>query len=237
MICSSQEIHELKGLNFMVPNCDKQYVLSRINEVRDRAVKASRIHILRVLETNYFRFELLILQDGSPLLSISTVRGTNNINLRNLDMVKELADLTCCFSSKQDVMEKVKSYLGEARAGEAEVVDFEEKDAKVEFEPACDKVTFNEYREPEVKEGSSWATSELAASENLYVKLLGGPAKFVSISTERPQNSIKFGNADRLRSLCCFAALVWSKLSECKGLYDALKELEAMAATPKKRRK
>jgi hypothetical protein len=76
----------------------------------------------------------------------------------------------------------------------------------------------------------------LAHSDHLFVKLLSGQARFITISTERPQNSIKFSSVDRLKSLCCFVAYVWNKLNECKGLYEALKELEA-AAPVRKRRK
>ena len=236
MICSSKEVPELRGSNFLVPNCDTQYVLSKIKEIKERASSTGRIHILRIFETNYFRFEVLFLQDGSPLISISTVRGTNNINLRSVDMIKELADVSCCFSSNTQVLEKVKSFLGEQRAIEAEVMNFEESDVSVEYNPEGEKIVLNEYREPEVREGVSWSSSELAHSDHLFVKLLGGQARFITISTERPQNSIKFSSVDRLKSLCCFAAYVWKKLNECKGLYEALKELEA-AAPVRKRRK
>ncbi len=237
MECSSKEVPELRGFVFLVPNCDKEFLVKKFSDARSRALETGRTHIVRLIETNYFRFEALFLPDGGFLLSIATVRGTNNINLREVSLIKELADISCCTCEKQDVFNGIDSYLSENKTLEAEVYDLEEKEVNVKYEGNCDGVSFNEFKTPEPKEGQSWATSDIASSEHLYLKLLGGQAKLVSISTERPQNSIKFSVANRLRALCCFAALVWSKLNECQGLMDAIKELETISSASRKRRK
>ena len=237
MECSSKDVPELRGFIYLVPNCNKDFLIKKFTEARSKAMETGRTHIVRLMETNYFRFEALFLPDGGFLLSISTVRGTNNINLRDAALVKELADISCCSVQNQALFNGITSYLSENKTLEAEVYDLEEKEISIKFEPDCNVVSTNEFRAPEVREGQSWATSDLASTDHLYLKLLGGQAKLVAISTERPQNSIKFATPNRLRSLCCFAALVWNKLSECQGLLEAINELEAMTSTSRKRRK
>jgi tellurite resistance-related uncharacterized protein len=221
MKCSTEEIKEMRGFQFFVNNRDKDELYKRISEIKSLSDSSGKTYILRIAESNYFRFELLFIPNTVTLLSVATARGTNNINLRDFESLDGLISLSCCASSNDQLKEASKSFLTE-RGNEAEIVDLFSQKEEVEVNVDCSKVQWNEIKFPEVVEGK-WNTTELATVGKLSLKALAGQVKFLTISTERPQNSIKFISFDRFSSLCCFLNLVKKKLDECPAIVEAIK--------------
>jgi len=237
MKCSTENSRDIRGFNFLLNNCDKDYLSNKLQEYRKLADQSGKTYIIRIADSNYYRFEILMVPNSVTLLSIATARGVNNINLRDFSMLEELATLSCCAYQNDKLKELATQFLGEQREYESEVVDLEEKKIEVDVQPACDKVMWSEeLKLPEQVEGK-WTTSELAETERLYLKALAGQAKFITISTERPQNSIKFTSFERLGSLCCFVNILLSKLKECDGLIEALSPLLQQETKTKRRKK
>lgn len=234
MKCSTDEVGEIRGFQFLVNDENKEELARKIQEIKLQADSKNVTHILRIAESNYFRFELIFVPKAVTLLSVATARGTNNINLRNFESLENLATLVCCAAQNEKLKELTKGFLPERPAGEVEVVDLFSKREEVEINADCSKVQWKEeLKLPETIQGK-WTTSELAVLDNLSLKALAGPAKFISISTERPQNSIKFNNFDRLQSLCCFLNLIKKKLDEHNNLVEVIKPL--IAQEPKRKR-
>lgn len=223
MKCSTDEVGEIRGFQFLVNDENKEELARKIQEIKLQADSKNVTHILRIAESNYFRFELIFVPRAVALLSVATARGTNNINLRNFESLENLTTLVCCASQNEKLKEITKGFLPERPAGEVEVVDLFSKREEVEVNVDCSKVEWSqELKLPETVEGK-WTTTEFAVLENLTLKALAGPAKFITISTERPQNSIKFTSIDRLQSLCCFLNLVKKRLDEHPNLVEVIK--------------
>ncbi|BDC18547.1 hypothetical protein [Acidianus sp. HS-5] len=221
MNCSTEEIKEIRGFQFFINSCDKDELYKKISEIKSLSDSSGKTYILRIAESNYFRFELLFIPNAVTLLSVATARGTNNINLRDFESLDDLISLSCCTSSNEQLKEASKNFLTE-RSNEAEIVDFFSRKEEVEVNLDCSNVTWKEIKFPETVEGR-WNTTELATVGKLSLKALAGQVKFLTISTERPQNSIKFTSFERLSSLCCFLNLVKKKIDECPALIDAIK--------------
>ena len=237
MKCTTENNRDIRGFNFLLNNCDKEYLSNKLQEFRKLADQSGKTYVIRIADSNYYRFEILMVPNSVTLLSIATARGVNNINLRDFSLLEELATLSCCAYQNEKLKEFATKFLGEQREYESEVVDLEEKRIEIEVEPSCDKVMWTEeLKMPEPAEGK-WVSSDLAETERLYLKALVGQAKFISISTERPQNSIKFTTFERLGSLCCFANILLSKLKECNGLIEALSPFLQQETKTKRRKK
>ncbi|QGR20135.1 hypothetical protein [Stygiolobus azoricus] len=224
MLCSTECVKDIRGFNFLVSTCDKTFLTSKLEEFRKLSNEGNKTYIIRIAESNYFRFELLMIPNGPTLLSISTSRGTNNITLRDFSMLEELAKLSCCAYNNQELKGLFEKFLGTQTTNESEVVDLIDKKEEVEVNEDCQGIQQNELKLPEPSEGK-WTSTELLVSERLVLKALAGQAKFLAISTERPQNSIKFTSFERLRSLCCFINLVIAKVNSCQGLKEAIEPL------------
>ncbi|MCY0858899.1 MAG: hypothetical protein OWQ54_00545 [Sulfolobaceae archaeon] len=238
MKCSTVSSREIRGFSFLVPSCDKDSIKQKLEEYRKRADSEGKTYIVRIADSNYFRFDVLMVPGAPTFVTISTVRGTNNINLRDLDTLLELKTISCCASEKEELKKGLSGFLSESKTAEAEVVDLiSSEESEFETSVDCNAVQWNEIKPPEPVEGR-WSTSELASTEHLYLKALAGQGKFIAISTERPQNSIKFNSIDRLSSLCCFIGLLEKKLfQECPQLGEALKEILSEGQATSKRRK
>ncbi|AEE93058.1 hypothetical protein DDW13_08130 [Acidianus hospitalis] len=221
MKCSTEEIKEMRGFQFFVNNCDKDDLYKRISDIKSLSDSSGKTYILRLAESNYFRFELLFIPNTVTLISVATARGTNNINLRDFESLDDLISLSCCVSTNEQLREASKNFLNE-RTNEAEIVDLFSQKEEFEVNTDCSKVKWNEIKFPETVEGK-WNTTELATVGKLSLKALAGQIKFLAISTERPQNSIKFTNFERFSSLCCFLNLVKKKLDECPAIVEAIK--------------
>ncbi|TRM76054.1 hypothetical protein DJ523_01820 [Sulfolobus sp. E5] len=221
MECSTKQFREIRGFTFLVPNCDKNFLQEKFSLFRKLANEENKTYIIRIADSNYFRFEVLMLPNSLTLFTISTVRGTNNINLRDFEMLDELQTLSCCACVKDELINVTSNFLGTAQLSEAEVVDLISSEEEFKVDLDCSKVTWNEIKIPEQVEGK-WVTSELAYTNRLYLKALVGQGKFLTISTERPQNSIKFITIDRLRALCCFIAQLKKKIDGCQSLREVL---------------
>jgi len=237
MKCSTEDNRDIRGFNFLLDNCDKEYLSNKFQEFRKLANQNGKTYIIRLADSNYYRFEVLMVPNSVTLLSIATARGANNINLRDFSSLEELASLSCCAYQNEKLKELVSQFLGEQKGYESEIVDLEEKRIEIDVTPNCDKVIWsNELKLPEEAEGK-WTTSELAKTERLFLKALAGQAKLITISTERPQNSIKFNSFERLGSLCCFVNILLNKLKECNGLTEALLPFLQQETKTKRRKK
>lgn len=236
MKCSTDEVSEIRGFQFLINDDSKDELLRKIQQIKAQADSKNITHILRVAESNYYRFELIFIPRALTLLSVATARGTNNINLRNFETLDNLTTLVCCAAQNERLKELVKGFLTQ-RTGEVEIVDLFSRREDIEVNPSCDKIQWNsELKLPETNE-TKWKTSELATLDNLSLKALAGPAKFITISTERPQNSIKFNDFDRLSSLCCFLNLVKKKLDEHSNFVEVIKPLLTQETGRKRRGK
>ncbi|BDB99071.1 hypothetical protein [Saccharolobus caldissimus] len=235
MKCSTKSFREIRGFSFLVPNCDKDFLQQKFETFRKLSNEENKTYIIRIADSNYFRFEVLMLPNSLTLLTISTVRGTNNINLRDFEMIDELQTLACCAYQKEDLKNATVNFLSPTQVGEAEVVDLISSEEEFECNTQCDNITWNEIKMPESIEGK-WATTELAYTNRLFLKALAGQGKFLAISTERPQNSIKFVTLDRLGALCCFLSILKRKLNECQNLKEILSTY-LQVETGKKRKK
>ncbi|ARM75206.1 hypothetical protein [Acidianus manzaensis] len=231
MKCTTDDMKEIRGFQFLVGENNKDELISKIKEIKSLADSSNNTHILRIAESNYYRFELIFVPKSIVLLSVSTARGTNNINLRDIKSLDNLITLSCCASQNEQLKELMKGFLSESTR-EVEIYDLFSKKEEVEVNPNCEEVKWEELKLPEVVPGK-WNTTQLATVENLTLKALAGQVKFISISTERPQNSIKFTNFDRLSSLCCFLSLVKQKLNENNDLVEAISPL--LQQQPKKK--
>ncbi|AWR96727.1 hypothetical protein DFR86_03595 [Acidianus sulfidivorans JP7] len=220
MKCSTDSIKEIRGFQFLINEDNKDELTSKIQEIKSLADSSNNTHILRIAESNYYRFELIFVPKSLVLLSVSTARGTNNINLRDFKSLDNLATLACCASQNEQLKEVMKGFL-DSNIREVEIYDLFSKKEEIEVSPNCDEVKWNELKTPEVVPGK-WNTTQLASVENLSLKALAGQVKFISISTERPQNSIKFTTFNRLESLCCFLNLVKKKLDENKNFVESV---------------
>ncbi|QIW24950.1 hypothetical protein EWF20_12980 [Sulfolobus sp. S-194] len=236
MKCSTESNRDIRGFNFLLDNCDKEYLTNKFQEFRKLANETGKTYIIRLADSNYYRFEIIMVPNSVTLLSIATARGVNNINLRDFSALEELATLSCCAYQNDKLKELALQFLGGQREYESEVVDLEEKTIEIEISPDCSKIEWNELKMPEQVEGK-WTTTELAYTDRLYLKALAGQAKFITISTERPQNSIKFNSFERLNSLCCFVNIILQKLKECNGLVEALTPFLHQESGKRKRRK
>ncbi|ACP44301.1 conserved hypothetical protein [Sulfolobus islandicus Y.G.57.14] len=222
MKCSTKSIREIRGFSFLVPNCDSTLLREKFESFRKLSNEENKTYIIRIADSNYFKFEVLMLPKSITLLTISTVRGTNNINLRDFEMVDELQTLACCAYQKEELKTATSNFLSPtAQIAEAEVVDLISTDEEFECQTECNNISWNEIKLPESTEGK-WTTTELASTGKLYLKALSGQAKFLTISTERPQNSIKFTSMERLGALCCFLTELKRKLNECPALKEVL---------------
>ena len=237
MKCTTENNRDIRGFNFLLDNCNKEYLSNKLQEFRKLADQSGKTYIIRLADSNYYRFEVLMVPNSVTLLSIATARGVNNINLRDFSSLEELATLSCCAYQNEKLKELTTQFLGEQREYESEVVDLGEKRIEIDAEPNCDKVTWSEeLKLPEPVEGK-WTTTDLAKTEKLFLKALAGQVKFITISTERPQNSIKFTTFERLGSLCCFVNILLNKLKECNGLMEALSSFLPQETRTKRRKK
>jgi hypothetical protein len=235
MKCSTDDIRDIRGFNFLIENCDTDYLLRKFKEYRELSNSSNKTYIVRLAESNYFRFEVIMIPQGPTLLSISTSRGTNNITLRDFTLLNELAKLSCCAYNNEELKKLFENFLSTQQTAESEVVDLMEKKEEIEVNEICEGVEKNEFKLPEETPGK-WSSTELLYTDRLSLKALAGQAKFITISTERPQNSIKFTSFERLRSLCCFTNLILAKLQQCKGLEEALKPLLEVETRRRKKR-
>lgn len=237
MRCTTEDNRDIRGFNFLIDNCDKNYLYNRFQEFRKLANESGKTYIIRLADSNYYRFEVLMIPNSVTLLSIATARGVNNINLRDFSGLKELATLSCCAYQNDKLKELVSQFLGEQKGYESEVVDLEEKKIEIEVNHDCTKILWSEeLKLPEQTEGK-WTTSELASTGKLYLKALAGQAKLLTISTERPQNSIKFNSFERLGSLCCFVNILVNKLKDCEGLISAISPFLEKETRTRRRKK
>ena len=236
MLCSSDSVRDIRGFNFLVSNCDKEYLTSKFEEFRKLSNESGRNYIIRLAESNYFRFEVLMISNGPTLLAVSTSRGTNNITLRSFSMLEELGKLSCCAYNNQSLKELFDKFLEAQPVTESEVVDLMDKKEEVEVKEECEGIEQGELKLPEQVEGK-WTSTTLLSTERLSLKALAGQAKFLAISTERPQNSIKFTSFERLKSLCCFVNLVLSKINQCPGLKESLEPLLEQETSRKRKKK
>lgn len=236
MKCSTEGNRDIRGFNFLLDNCDRDYLAKKFEEFRKLSNETNKTYIIRLADSNYYRFEVIMVPNSVTLLSIATARGINNINLRDFSVLEELATLSCCAYQNEQLKDLANQFLGGQREYESEVVDLEEKKIEVEVNSDCNKVNWNELKFPEQIEGK-WTSTELATTGRLILKALAGQGKFITISTERPQNSIKFNSFERLNSLCCFTNIILQKLNECNGLKEALAPFLQSETTRKKRRK
>ena len=237
MRCTTEDNRDIRGFNFLLDNCDKEYLSNKFQEFKKLADQSGKTYIIRLADSNYYRFEVLMIPNAFTLLSIATARGVNNINLRDFSSLEELASLSCCAYQNDKLKELTSQFLGEQKGYESEIVDLEEKRIEIDVSPNCDKVIWsNELKLPEAVEGK-WTTSELARTERLFLKALAGQAKLITISTERPQNSIKFNSFERLGSLCCFVNILLNKLKECNGLIEALSPFLQQETKTRRRKK
>lgn len=237
MKCSTTSVSEIRGFSFLVPTCDKEAIKQKLDEYKKKAGNEGKTYIVRIADSNYFRFDVLMIPNGPIFVTLSTVRGTNNINLKDLNILTELKTLACCASQNEELRKKLSGFLSEGKATEAEVVDLTSAESEYDTTVECSSIKWKEIKVPEPMEGR-WITSELASTGHLYLKALAGQGKFISISTERPQNSIKFNSIDRLGSLCCFIALVEKKIyQDCPQLGEVLKDILATGTVSKRRKR
>ncbi|WP_338603993.1 hypothetical protein V6M85_05475 [Sulfolobus tengchongensis] len=236
MKCSTKLTREIRGFSFLVPNCDVNFLREKFEGFRKLSNEENKTYIIRIADSNYFKFEVLMLPNSLTLLTISTARGTNNINLRDFEMLDELQALACCGYQKEELKNSVANFLSSTtQTAEAEVVDLISTDEEFECQTECSNVSWNEIKLPETSEGK-WTTTELATTGRLYLKALAGQGKFLAISTERPQNSIKFTTLERLGALCCFITELKRKLNDCPTLKEVL-QTYLQIETGRKRRK
>ncbi|AAY79435.1 hypothetical protein [Sulfolobus acidocaldarius] len=234
MKCSTEDLRDIRGFNFFVENCNKDYLSQKFNLFRKHADENNKTYIVRIAESNYFRFEVLLIPKGPTLLSLSTARGTNNITLRSLSSIEELTKLTYCAYNNPDVKKLFDQFLT-ASTRESEIVDLLERRDEVEVNNECQEVKLVKLELPMETQGK-WVSSEILTINKLSLKALtSGQTRFVSISTERPQNSIKFTNFERIKSLFCFVAMVNEKMNKCDGLKEVVTAL--LESNPKTRRK
>ncbi|BCU69282.1 hypothetical protein [Stygiolobus caldivivus] len=236
MKCSTESVKDIRGFNFLISDCNKEFFTSKFEEFRKLSNESGKTYIIRLAESNYFRFEVLMISNGPTLLSISTSRGTNNITLRDFTLLEELGKLSCCAYNNQQLKELFDKFLSSQTSNESEVVDLMDKREEVDVKEECQGITQKELKLPEQSEGK-WSSTELLSTERLVLKALAGQVKFLTISTERPQNSIKFTSFERLKSLCCFINLVLAKLDQCPSLKESLDPLLHQDSSGKRKRK
>ncbi|MEM0122514.1 MAG: hypothetical protein QXQ01_04435 [Saccharolobus sp.] len=235
MKCSTASIREIRGFSFLVPNCDKTFLEEKFQTFRKLSDSENKTYIIRIADSNYFKFEVLMLPNSLTLLTVSTSRGTNNINLRGFKVIEELQTLACCAYHNEDLKNAMSNFLLPSQASEAEVVDLISSEEEIEYNPDCYSVTWNEIKLPEIIEGK-WSSTELAYTNTLHLRALAGQGRFITISTERPQNSIKFNSLERLGALCCFLTQLKSRLDQCQSLKEVL-ESYLQVETGRKRKK
>lgn len=214
---------EASGFEFLVKLKDRQSILSRLQKYKFDADFTDRTYAVRLAQSNYYTLELTILPKAIYLLTVSTTNRANNINLKSLDMLYNLTTLSCCASQNEQFLRLANSVLsGESK--EIEIVDLMDNVEQAEFEVDCSQVRWNEIKVPEAT-ADKWTSIEVATLGNLRLKVVRGKSNLIAISTERPQNSIKFASVERLQSLCCFLNQVKQKMEENKALIEVLKPL------------